>query len=48
MPVMTGVASHWPYCVLQCGMTVSRVGQLSLGQFPSDISLGHPGQEGAA
>ncbi|MFN2494784.1 MAG: hypothetical protein ABR608_02580 [Pseudonocardiaceae bacterium] len=45
---MIGVASHCPYCAMQCGMTVSRAGQLSLGQFLPDIPLGHLGQEGAA
>jgi assimilatory nitrate reductase catalytic subunit len=30
---MTGVATHCPYCALQCGMTVGPAGQISPRQF---------------
>ncbi|MGH3903681.1 MAG: molybdopterin oxidoreductase family protein [Pseudonocardiaceae bacterium] len=33
---MTGVATHCPYCALQCGMTVGHAGEISPRQFPTN------------
>ncbi len=36
MPAMTGVATHCPYCALQCGMAVGPAGEISPRQFPTN------------
>jgi anaerobic selenocysteine-containing dehydrogenase len=36
MPVMTDVATHCPYCALQCGRTVGPAGAISPRQFPTN------------